>query len=271
MLNFDVRGASLDNRYVGPYNPYLLAKFNCHINVEVCTSVKSVKYIYKYVYKGYDSATVRLASEGNVVTGNVQVQVDEITNFLNGRYVGSTEAVWRIYEFPMHFQSHTIYRLNIHLPHGQSVIFREGHLQQAVDNLKLTKLLAFFNLNAVDCTAHQFKYFEIPLHFTWHDKLRMWKKRLRGGDKIISRLYSVSPKNVELFHLRMLLLHVTGPKSFEDVRTYNDIVYNTFLEACHARGIASNDNEWRVCLEEAKQFNSPKQLRHLLGLSQIFH
>ena len=25
------------------------------INVEVCTTVKSVKYIYKYVYKGYDS------------------------------------------------------------------------------------------------------------------------------------------------------------------------------------------------------------------------
>lgn len=25
----NVRGASLDNRYVVPYNPYLLAKFNC--------------------------------------------------------------------------------------------------------------------------------------------------------------------------------------------------------------------------------------------------
>lgn len=40
-ISVDVRGKSLDNRYVVPYNPYLLAKFNCHINVEVCTTVKS--------------------------------------------------------------------------------------------------------------------------------------------------------------------------------------------------------------------------------------
>lgn len=87
-VSVEVRGASLDNRYVVPYNPYLLAKFNCHINVEVCTSVKSVKYIYKYVYKGYDSATIRLSSDEN--HANENLQVDEITNFLNGRYVGST-------------------------------------------------------------------------------------------------------------------------------------------------------------------------------------
>jgi ATP-dependent DNA helicase PIF1 len=44
----------LDNRYVVPYNKYLLKTFNCHINVEICSSVHSVKYLYKYVYKGHD-------------------------------------------------------------------------------------------------------------------------------------------------------------------------------------------------------------------------
>ena len=43
----EVRGSCLDNRYVVSYNPYLLTKFNCHIIFEVCTTVKSVKYIYK--------------------------------------------------------------------------------------------------------------------------------------------------------------------------------------------------------------------------------
>ncbi|GBM51868.1 hypothetical protein AVEN_239962-1 [Araneus ventricosus] len=47
---------SIDNRWVVPYNPWLLKKFNAHINVEVCASVKSVKYLYKYVYKGRDAA-----------------------------------------------------------------------------------------------------------------------------------------------------------------------------------------------------------------------
>jgi hypothetical protein len=54
----EVPGSRFDNRYVVPYNPCLLAKFNFHINFKVCTTVKSVKYVYKYAYKGYDSASV---------------------------------------------------------------------------------------------------------------------------------------------------------------------------------------------------------------------
>jgi hypothetical protein len=41
---------------VVPYNPYLSLLFNCHINVEVCTSVAAIKYLHKYVYKGHDCA-----------------------------------------------------------------------------------------------------------------------------------------------------------------------------------------------------------------------
>lgn len=50
----------IDNRWVVPYNPWLTSKFNAHINVEVCASVKSVKYLYKYVYKGHDAASIKL-------------------------------------------------------------------------------------------------------------------------------------------------------------------------------------------------------------------
>ena len=98
-VNVDVRGHSVDNRFVVPYNPYLLAKFNCHLNVEVCTTVKSVKYIYKYVYKGYDCASLEFRELNGEL--NDEIQVDEIQNFLNGRYVGSTEASWRIFQYPI--------------------------------------------------------------------------------------------------------------------------------------------------------------------------
>ncbi|KAL6508488.1 hypothetical protein OROHE_021621 [Orobanche hederae] len=37
-----VRHQMLDNRWVVPYNPYLLAKFDCHINVEICVGVKLI-------------------------------------------------------------------------------------------------------------------------------------------------------------------------------------------------------------------------------------
>lgn len=262
-MTVDVRGQSVDNRFVVPYNPYLLAKFNCHLNVEVCTTVKSVKYIYKYVYKGYDCASL----EFGVVNGelNGEVKIDEIQNFLNGRFVGSTEAVWRILEFPMHFQSHTIIRLDCHLPQCQNIYFREGGEREAVSNPSRSKLLAFFDLNINDPLANEYLYTELPMNYVWHNQGKKWKKRLRGVDKVISRLYVVSPKDVELFHLRLLLLHVRGPKSFEDLRMYNGVVYPTFVDACHARGIASNDNEWRECLDEAKETKSPRQLRGLFG------
>ena len=35
------------NQWVVPYNPFLLRQFNCHINVEICSSIKSIKYVHK--------------------------------------------------------------------------------------------------------------------------------------------------------------------------------------------------------------------------------
>ena len=33
---------------------------------------------------------------------------DEIRTFVDARYVSAPEAAWRLFEFPMHHQSHTI-------------------------------------------------------------------------------------------------------------------------------------------------------------------
>ena len=53
-----VKGEKLDNRSVVPYCPWLSLKYNAHINLEACSSVKSVKYLHKYIYKGHDCAKV---------------------------------------------------------------------------------------------------------------------------------------------------------------------------------------------------------------------
>jgi len=63
-----------DNRWVVPYNAYLLKRYECHINVEVCTSVQAVKYVFKYIYKGSDRAHVAIQGES----------VDEIKQYLLG-------------------------------------------------------------------------------------------------------------------------------------------------------------------------------------------
>ncbi|CAN1274373.1 ATP-dependent DNA helicase pif1 [Linum perenne] len=47
-------GISLDNRYVVPYNRYLIVKYQAHINIEVCHKGQLIKYLFKYITKGPD-------------------------------------------------------------------------------------------------------------------------------------------------------------------------------------------------------------------------
>jgi hypothetical protein len=53
----EVRNAKLDNKWIAPFNPSLLMLYNCHINVEICSSIKAVKCMYKYIYKGPNGAS----------------------------------------------------------------------------------------------------------------------------------------------------------------------------------------------------------------------
>ena len=77
----------IDNRWVVPYNPYLLLKYNAHINVECCNSIKCIAYVTKYVNKGCDKVLYSKGSEYN--------SVDEIKNYTEARYINANEAAWK--------------------------------------------------------------------------------------------------------------------------------------------------------------------------------
>lgn len=47
-------GYAVTNQDVVPYNPSLLLRHECHLNVEICTYIDAVKYVFKYCLKGPD-------------------------------------------------------------------------------------------------------------------------------------------------------------------------------------------------------------------------
>lgn len=79
----------------------------------------------------------------------------------------------------------------------------------------------------------------------------------------IGRMYAASPAQGERFFLRTLLTVVKGATSFENLRTVNNVTHETFRGACLALGLLQDDNECRLCLEEASIMQTGTTLRSL--------
>ncbi|XP_062014500.1 uncharacterized protein LOC133731039 [Rosa rugosa] len=256
--------AEVDNSWVIPYNPWLLAKYDCHINVEICCSIKSVKYLYKYVYKGPDKVTFEVQSEANE---------DEIRNFVDARWVCAPEALWKIFKFVMNRMYPSVERLQIHLPDRQNVFFNAYERVTNIlanDRNSMTMLTEFFTKNKYHESARQYLYREFPERFRWIDNQRTWEER-QNNQKVIGRIYTVSPSEGEKFYLRVLLNHVRGPTSYEDLRTVDGILQPTFKKAVEKRGLLEEDDSIRQCLNEASTIRMPLSLRRLFATILVYY
>jgi hypothetical protein len=143
----------VDSSCIVPYNPDLLLKYNCHINVEWASSAVTVKYLFKvclcvlqcslqsshslllqYMMKGPDRALALIAQKG--------VTVDEISDFENRRYLGAAEAHWRLYAFPITSRHPAVKALSVHLPDKQYLVFKETEMEAALK--RTTELQRYF-------------------------------------------------------------------------------------------------------------------------------
>ncbi|KAK0401087.1 hypothetical protein QR680_015585 [Steinernema hermaphroditum] len=222
----------------------------------------SLKQQIHYVYKGHDRAMLKLSDKDDQ---RPEVNWDEVEKYIDARYVSAPEAYWRIQEYEIHERSHGVQKLHVHLPDEQQVYYKDGandnELQDKIHN-SVTTLTAFFELNKTDPDARQYFYQDIPKYYTYKDK----KFCTRGAKKCIGRIYYVSFRNQELFYLRLLLLHVKGPTSFDDLKTVNAVTYQSFREAANAFGLLKDDNEWEYCIADASFHQNAHQLRHLFAL-----
>jgi flagellar biosynthesis GTPase FlhF len=262
-------GTIIDNKWIVPYNKYLSLKYNAHINVEICASVKCVKYLYKYIYKGHDCARMVIS-----INGNDEIVHDEVKRYVDMRYVTPHEAFWRIFDLDLDEKSHSITRLDLHLPDQQIVYYKpDEDIKKKLEKAetKHTTLTAWFELNKVNSDARDLYYHEIPEKFTFKknddDTNKIWAKK--GGETgrinkpCIGRMYTAHPSQGELFYLRLLLLHVKGAQSWKDLLIVEEHECENFEEAARKMGLIEDEKEWENYFEEAVTYATAPKLREI--------
>ncbi|XP_057456402.1 uncharacterized protein LOC130747469 [Lotus japonicus] len=256
------RGVELDNRFVVPYNAKLLMKYRAHINIEYCNKSNCIKYLFKYINKGVDRVTVSMSS--GVPAANGLEQVDEIQQYYDCRYLSPCESIWRLFKYDIHHKWPPVKKLRFHLPRKQTVIFKD---HEAIEDLfkrnvkKKTMFLAWMESNVKYENGRGLKYIEYPSEFIYDRAKREWRPRKRGYS--IGRMNFVPPGTGELYYMRLLLNVQRGCTSFEDIRSVNNIIFDTFKGACAALGLLTDDRECVDGILETAQLGSGPYLRGL--------
>ncbi|XP_071727416.1 uncharacterized protein [Rutidosis leptorrhynchoides] len=250
--------STLDNSFVVPYNRYLLIRYNAHINVEWCNRSRAIKYLFKYLNKGPDRATI-VIQENVLPTQNSSgipekiIDVDEIKNYLDCRYLSPCEAAWRLFSYDIHFSKPSVIKLSYHLPNQQSLTLHDSqHLPALLQrpSIKETMFTQWFELNKQDPKARSLTYSKIPKEYVWNNDTKEWAPRKPRPS--IGRIVYSNPASGERYYLRMLLNIVKGPRSFEELRTVDGTLHPTFKDACFAYGLLHDDREWTEAISEAK-------------------
>ena len=260
-----------EDRRVVPHNMALLKRFHAHLNVEIAATVNVIMYLYKCLYKGPEIVRYNVQAGGDVN--------DEIECYKRARYISATDAAWRIMGFHVNHRDPAVRTLPVHLPGQDFVVFDEADAAAAVTATTgravspLDKYLCrpadFRDMSYVD--FHEKVVEPAPrarpgpddyVYLVKNAEIRIRRRKLRS---MICRMNIVQPSMGEVYYLRLLLLH-TCPTSFDDSRTVDGQLYDTFHEACVQRNLLEEENEHELCFAEAvdSSMYSPHQLRSLL-------
>jgi hypothetical protein len=259
-----------EDRMFVSYMPFLTELMDCHVNVDVTFTVNIFMYLYKYLFKGPHNARY-------TITNPNQQHTDEIKDFVNARCVSASEATWRIFGFEISRKFLAVTSLTVRLP-GENL---QQMPRKNSTASTASKLLRYF----ARPTATQFlllkytefysKYIHKPHAQASISNPNQWLERpspdinipqiisARVSGDIVSRIAFISPRKGEVFYLRALLLHKAA-YNYEELRTVNNITYDTFQKAATQLGLFANIDDAENCLEEAIAFYyAPYHLRFL--------
>ncbi|XP_021851591.2 uncharacterized protein [Spinacia oleracea] len=201
-----------------------------------------------------------------------QRPVDEIDQYQSDRWVSPCEAAWRIFGFDLYEMHPAVLPLQIHLPNMQKIQIRPyEHLDAVLANEKRsrTPLTEFFKANAATPDGTGFLYGQFTEKCRWDTSAKEWLQR-KNKTVVVGRLAFVAPAEGERYFLRLFLVHVRSPKSFEDLLTVDGYRCATFQEAALKRGLLEEDDVVDLCLAEACEVKMPAALRRLFTTILIF-
>ncbi|GJW69018.1 DNA helicase [Tanacetum coccineum] len=250
--------------------------FRAYINVEYCGWKMLIKYLFKYISKGPDrilGKIERSIEDASTSTGERHIQVDEIQNYLDGRFICPFEACWRIFEYPIHRREPAVQILNVHLENMQRVNFRERDRLDIIVNMpdkKKTTLTEWYAYNNEYIDGRHLTYLDFPSEFVWYSNTKSWHRMMVRRKKSLGRLTYVYPNSGDLFYFRMLQSYQKGCKSPIEVRTVNGQILPTYRAACEVLGLLGDDREWDIALEESAVSASYAQLRTLFAQILIY-
>jgi len=131
-----------------------------------------------------------------------------------------------------------------------------------------TQFTARFELNKRDLEAAKLLYEQIPNFYTWNGKDKEFHRRKMPGFAV-GRINHVPPKIDDAYHLRILINNKNGPKRFDDIKTVEGVVHESYRDSCYTLGLLDDDKEYIHGIEKANFWCSPKYVRKLFVIMLI--
>ena len=205
-----------------------------------------------------------------VSEGESSVVKKEIEEYVDLRSVGSSEASWHLLNFNISQNKPAVYALRVHLENENQIVYDMGSEEQSLEKQRYTELTGFFQFNA-DNPGTRITYVDFPESLTWNSVEKQWRWRKNTSDTI-GRIHSVHSAAGDVYYLRMLLHHdhSKGKISFDDLRTVDCILQESFQEVCRYLGLLQDENEWDEALTEGALTAMPSALRELFVTIVLF-
>ncbi|CAN7018127.1 unnamed protein product, partial [Brassica oleracea var. botrytis] len=227
-----------------------------------------------YITKGFDRA-IAVIEKGNTATTSdasgsegsmekVVRQRNEIQDYIEARYLSACESMWRTFAFHMHKRKPSVEKLIIHLEGEHNITVKSTDNVGRVihkPGIEKTMFTGWMVLCRRSVFARTLTYVQIPEYFVWNNSAKVWTEHKKG--KTIGRVITVHPSAGDRYYLRVLINKIKGPRSYDELKTYNDVKYPDFKSVCHARGYLDNDVEWLESMSEGARTASPYQLRDM--------